>query len=117
MKYFKPEEFKCKCGCDRNEMMPTTLEKLDKARELAGVPFKITSGYRCEAHNKVVGGKSESAHTQGYAVDIEASMSPSRYAILKALLAVGFTRIGIGKTFIHADDAPMLPQKVIWEYN
>jgi uncharacterized protein YcbK (DUF882 family) len=116
MKYFKPDEFKCKCGCGRNEMMPSTLEKLDKARGIAEVAFKITSGFRCEAHNRAVGGKSESAHTQGYAVDIEASMSPSRYSIVKALLEVGFTRIGVGKTFIHADDSPNLPQNVMWEY-
>lgn len=116
MKYFKIEEFKCKCGCGRNEMMPSTLEKIDKARELAGIPFKITSGYRCKAHNAAVGGKSEGAHTSGYAVDIEASTSPSRYLIIKSLLEVGFTRIGVGSTFIHADDDPTKPQKVIWEY-
>ncbi len=116
MKYFKIEEFKCKCGCGRAEMMPTTLEKLDKARELANIPFKITSGYRCDKHNKAVGGKSEGAHTSGYAVDIEASTSPARIAIVKALLEVGFARLGIANNFIHADDDPTKPQKVMWVY-
>ena len=116
MKYFKLEEFKCKCGCGRAEMMPSTLEKLDKARELANVPFKINSGYRCNAHNAAVGGKSEGAHTTGYAVDIEASVSPSRHKIVKALLDVGFTRIGVANSFIHADDDPTKPQEVMWVY-
>lgn len=116
MKYFKIEEFKCKCGCGRAEMMPSTLEKLDEARELAKVPFKITSGYRCNAHNARVGGKSEGAHTSGYAIDIEASTSPTRLAIVKALLEVGFSRIGIANGFIHADDDPTKPQKVMWVY-
>ncbi len=116
MKYFKIEEFKCKCGCGRAEMMPQTLEKLDKARELAGVSFKITSGYRCNAHNASVGGESEGAHTRGYAVDIEASTSPTRLSIVSALLQVGFTRLGIAKTFIHVDDDPSRPPKVMWLY-
>lgn len=117
MKYFKIEEFKCKCGCERAEMMPSTLDKLDKAREIAGIPFKVNSGYRCEAHNKAVGGKSEGAHTSGYAIDIEASVSPSRYLILKSLLEAGFNRIGIANGFIHADDDPSKPPKVIWTYS
>lgn len=116
MKYFKIEEFKCKCGCGKAEMMPSTLEKLDKARELAGIPFKITSGYRCDKHNAAVGGKSEGAHTSGYAIDIEASTSPARLSIIKALITVGFDRIGIANTFIHADDDPCKPPKVMWVY-
>ena len=32
------------------------LSRLDQARSLADIPFRITSGYRSEAHNlKVVG--------------------------------------------------------------
>lgn len=116
MKYFKIEEFKCKCGCGRAEMMPSTLEKLEKARELANTPFKINSGYRCDAHNRAVGGKSEGAHTNGYAVDIAASVSPSRYEIVKALIQVGFNRVGIADSFIHADDDPSKPAKVMWVY-
>ena len=47
------------------------LQKLDRARDVAGVPFIITSAYRCEQHNKNVGGKPNSAHLRGYAVDIK----------------------------------------------
>lgn len=116
MKYFKSEEFECKCGCKSNDMQPVTLAKLEMARALAGVPFVITSGYRCEVHNKAVGGKSESAHTKGYAVDIKAVGSSERYSIVFALMSVGFTRLGFSKTFIHVDNDPSLPQKVIWDY-
>ncbi|HET8689242.1 MAG TPA: D-Ala-D-Ala carboxypeptidase family metallohydrolase [Methanosarcina sp.] len=116
MKHFKMEEFICKCGCGQNQMIPETLDRIDKAREIANVPFKVTSGYRCVAHNAAVGGKSEGAHTTGHAVDIEASVSPNRFLIVDALLKVGFNRIGIGKTFIHADDDPTKPPKVMWEY-
>lgn len=115
-KYFKLEEFACKCGCGDNEMKHSTLRKLDLARELSGIPFVITSGYRCKAHNERVGGKSQSAHTRGYAADIKASDSRSRYLIVDSLLAAGFSRIGIAKTFIHVDDDPSLPDLVMWDY-
>lgn len=97
-------------------MHPSTLEKLDFARTIANIPFIITSGYRCEAHNEAVGGKSNSAHTRGRAADIKATDSRSRFLIVEALLAAGFTRIGVAKTFIHADDDPTLPQEVMWDY-
>lgn len=116
MRYFRMEEFQCKCGCKSNGMQASTIEKLEKAREKADIPFSITSGYRCKAHNRAVGGKSGGAHTLGYAVDIGASVSPNRYLVVKSLLDAGFTRIGIGKNFIHADDDPSKPPNVMWEY-
>jgi hypothetical protein len=50
-----------------SKMNPDFLLKLDKARGIAGVPFKINSGYRTESHNKKVGGTPNSAHTKGFA--------------------------------------------------
>lgn len=113
--YFKPEEFACK-HCGVSQMNPQTVEKLNKAREIAGVPFAITSGYRCKAHNDAVGGKSEGAHVSGHAVDISATNSRPRFQIVDALLKAGFTRLGIAKTFIHVDDDPTKDPQVIWMY-
>ena len=92
------------------------LVKLDTARHKAGIPFKINSGYRTIAHNKKVGGKRNSSHRKGLAVDIKSKDSRSRSIILKSLLSVGFTRIGIGKTFIHVDDDLKKAQNVTWLY-
>lgn len=97
-------------------MKESTVGRLDVAREKAGIPFVITSGYRCEAHNRAVGGVEMTAHTQGRAVDIKCSDGRSRAIIVKAGMQAGFTRIGVAKTFIHLDDAPDLPQNVIWTY-
>jgi len=80
------------------------------------VPFAITSGYRCAAHNARVGGKSNSAHTRGRAADVRTSDSRTRYLVIRAALEAGFTRIGIAKTFIHLDDDPSLTQQVVWDY-
>ena len=92
------------------------LEKLDEAREIADLPFKINSGFRTFRHNKKVGGKSDSSHLRGLAVDISCTDSRSRYYIITALLEAGFNRIGVGDTFIHVDDDKEKSKNVIWTY-
>lgn len=92
------------------------LERLDRARELANTVFNINSGYRTLSHNKVVGGKMNSSHLKGLAVDIEATDSRSRAKILSALVTVGFHRIGIAKSFIHVDADDTKDPMVVWLY-
>ncbi len=115
MKYFNKSEFVCKC-CGQGEISQELMNKLDKAREIAGVPFKITSGYRCEAHNHYIGGKNGSSHTKGLAVDIACEYSPPRYKIMEALGKVGINRIGMAEDFIHCDIDKDKAQNVIWVY-
>jgi hypothetical protein len=43
--------------------------------------------------------------------------STQRYATLKGLFLVGFSRIGIGKNFIHVDDDSEKAMKVVWLYD
>lgn len=116
MIHFKLAEFTCKCGCGQTPMNHSTIEKLDKAREIAGIPFIITSGYRCEAHNRAVGGRSNSAHTRGWAADIKALTARERFIIMNAAIKAGFSRIGVANSFIHVDDDPTLVQQVVWNY-
>lgn len=110
-KYFKNKEI---AG-----LKPELVEKLDKARGIAGVPFIIESGFRTPEHNKEVGGVENSAHTKGLAVDLRCNNSVNRFKIVSALLNVGFKRIGISykRNFIHADIDTSLPQEVIWGYD
>ena len=115
IKHFKPQEFDCPC-CGANMMQQEFMDRLDKAREIAGIPFRITSGYRCPRHNAKVGGVPNSAHTKGLAADIQVLESNERWKILRALLALGFCRIGIGENFIHVDMDKSKPQRVIWTY-
>jgi uncharacterized protein YcbK (DUF882 family) len=92
------------------------LSKLDDARELAGIPFKINSAYRTPEHNAKVGGKPNSSHLKGLAVDISATDSRSRFIVLEALMRVGFNRIGVAKSFIHVDDDKEKSERVVWVY-
>jgi zinc D-Ala-D-Ala carboxypeptidase len=59
----------------RDEIIPhlTFLaSRLENVRELVGQPVFVTSGYRCPALNKLVGGARDSDHTYGLAADIHA---------------------------------------------
>jgi len=50
------------------------------------------------------------------AVDINIDGSANRFAIYEALRKVGFKRLGIAKTFIHADIDPDKSPNVMWVY-
>ena len=97
-------------------LRPELLEMLDKAREIAGIPFKILSGLRSDTYNKQIGGATNSAHLRGYAVDIYCKDSEARARIWLALVAVGFERFGIDKNYIHVDCDPSLPSPRVWHY-
>lgn len=114
--YFDPDEFKCNCGCKQNKMDSRFCGRLDFARSQAGVPFIINSAYRCPTYNKTVGGKPNSAHTLGCAVDIAVANSHQRFKILESLIRGNFNRIGIANSFIHVDDDRTKPKEVCWLY-
>lgn len=48
-----------------------TEKILEPLRIAWGSPIKVTSGYRCDALNRAVGGVSTSAHRLGYAADLQ----------------------------------------------
>ena len=118
LKYFKLSEFDSpdKLGSG-SKMDKKFLEKLDYARHNAGLPFKINSGYRTKEWNMHIGGRVGSSHIKGLAADIHCNGSRDRALIVKALIQVGISRIGIGKTFIHCDVDKQKDQDVIWLYN
>lgn len=123
LKYFNFDEFDSpdedgsgSPTTDGGKMSISFLHKLDEARAIAGVPFKITSGYRSEKHNATVNGRVGSSHLKGVAVDISCKTSADRTKIINALVKVGLgRRMGIAKTFIHTDDDKDKPA-AIWLY-
>jgi len=115
--FFEYGEFNSPDAPDSYEQMNVAfLNKLTKAREIASIGFKITSGYRTPEHNEKVGGVPNSSHTLGHAVDIYAPTSRQKYIIINALLQAGFNRIGVAKNFIHVDDDPSKNEDVIFTY-
>ena len=84
------------------------LKKLDKARDIAKIPFKITSGFRTPQHNERLRkqgykASANSSHLKGCAADIYCKDSGTRQKIVNGLIMAGFTRIGIADSFIHCD--------------
>ena len=114
-KYFSNDEFK-RVACTRSQINDDSLRRLDRAREIAGIPFILNSAYRSPETDRASGRSGKGAHTLGKAFDVSCVDSRSRYLIVLGALSAGFTRIGIGKTFIHMDDAFELPTPRIWLY-
>jgi len=116
LKFFSLSEFDCPSLPNSGKNMDINfLYKLEHARELAAIPFRITSGYRSVKHNKEVGGVQNSSHLFGLAADIAVGSGKERYIILNALIRAGFKRIGVAKGFIHCDTDDSKPDSV-WTY-
>ena len=119
IKYFNLSEFDCPSDSGSGDNMCLSfIKKLDDAREIAGIPFKINSGYRSINQITKVGGVKSSSHMNipCNAVDIHIGSSSERYKIMSAAIKVGINRIGIGKNFIHLDTDKKKSQELVWHY-
>ena len=95
-KNFTKSEFECPCGCGQQSVDTELAEKLQLIRDKVDRPLKITSGYRCIAHNAAVGGSQNSKHRYGMAADwrtLNRTVNPVALGIIAQ--AVGFGGIGI----------------------
>tara|TARA_R100000742_G_C4278120_1_gene100612 strand:+ start:1330 stop:1764 length:435 start_codon:yes stop_codon:yes gene_type:complete len=123
IKFFKLSEFDSPDSPGSGQNMDLDfVRKLDICREIAGVSFKINSGYRTKQYNedlKKRGYKASnnSAHLKGLAADISTPNSEIRYKILSAIIRCNFfNRIGIGNSFIHVDTDNTKTPEVCWHY-
>lgn len=108
-KNFKSNEFACQGkGCCSSVLIDDDLvEYLQQIRDYFDSPVTITSGYRCEKHNKAVGGATGSRHTKGQAADI--MVKGAKPAVVAAYAeSIGVRGIGLYETtrdgyFVHID--------------
>lgn len=116
-KYFSENDFqKAVPACKMSDIRRTSLERLDRAREVAGIPFILSSAYRSPEYEKKKGRSGSGAHTEGCAFDVRCCDSRSRWLVVFGAIVAGFTRIGIAKNFVHLDDSERLSHPVIWLY-
>lgn len=112
-KNFTSAELECPC-CGAVEMNRFFMTALQTLRDDVGVPLYISSGFRCEKHNKKVKGANKSKHLIGMAVDIALdSLSSenihdliyyiSSFSEREATKDLGFTGMGIYSKHIHFD--------------
>ncbi len=101
-------------------MDPEFIKMLQKVAKKTDLPIFdwINSGARSAYWNTKVGGVANSAHKMPSckAADIKTSSKEIRDRIIQAAKEVGFTRIGIGSTFVHLDNDKTKPQYVAWGY-
>jgi hypothetical protein len=107
---FKSTEFDChgKNCCGSTKIDEQLVVYLQKIREHFGKSITISSGYRCEKHNKSVNGATSSRHAKGMAADIIISgVAPAEVA--KYAESIGVKGIGLyekkhcGDDFVHID--------------
>lgn len=75
IRYFRREEFACKCGgryCNGYpaQMQETVVRIADAARAHFGRPAHVVSGLRCQKWNALQGGVANSQHQYGEAIDL-----------------------------------------------
>lgn len=105
MEYFKESEFACRC-C--RQLPPSARENiralvdnvLDPARRKLGKPVFVNSGYRCEKHNKEVGGVTNSQHLRGEAADLRIDGKPEKLARIIVENGV-YDQVIVYPTFVH----------------
>ena len=106
---FKSNEFDCKGDgcCEATKIDEQLLAYLQDIRTHFNSPVNINSAYRCETHNKNVGGAKSSKHMAGCAADIKVkNVEPAEVA--KYAESIGVLGIGLYDTdkdghFVHID--------------
>lgn len=108
-KNFQYKEFDCHGqGCCSTTIIDEKLvEYIQQIRDHFGKPVTITSPYRCEVHNRRVGGATKSYHMRGQAADIVVQGVSSR-EVAKYAESIGILGIGLYETskdgyFTHID--------------
>ena len=96
------DKFKCPC-CGKCPEIPLELQAKIYDLELLCGPLTLNSGFRCEEHNKKIGGKPNSTHLQGLAADLKSKMKVPIETLRQAAESIGFEGIGVYDNFIHVD--------------
>ena len=100
--HFKLREFQSRDGADKVLISDELLAKLEELRAYGGFVITINSGYRSAAHNKKVGGASNSSHTRGLAADVKGKKDGS-YVSAKLICALCQTLGFDGVAYINAN--------------
>ena len=100
---FRVREFACEDGTDSIFIHPFIPLVCQMVRNYFDMPFTPNSAYRTIAHNKNVGGATNSSHTRGRAVDIPANkgVTPNQLYDFVDKLFGNWGEVGIYSWGIH----------------
>jgi hypothetical protein len=111
-KYFKMDDFTCRCnfsGCHEQKISKQIVYKLDLLREKYGKAIIVTSGYRCDKYQAYLRRTLPAGHTvakrsthqEGHAADITGADVEKLYELApEFFMAIGDAR---KKHFLHVD--------------
>lgn len=102
-KNFNRSEFECKClDCGLDTVDAELLAALQDIRDKFG-PLRITSGHRCEDHNKAIGGNANSYHLHGRAADFQ-PLKADIIEVANYIESLDWQHgLGVYDSFIHLD--------------
>lgn len=88
---------------------------LEQIRSRLGAPLHITSGYRCAALNRAVGGAKRSAHMEGWAADFVAPGFGSPLQIVRDLQgsAIPFDKLIQEGAWVHVSFHPAARRQIL----
>ena len=86
----------------KNNVQALVVDVIQPARDYIMAPIIISSGYRCDELNKLVGGVETSQHRKGEAADIRSPFH-TPLAIARAIvsLELPFDQLILYPTFVH----------------
>lgn len=93
----------CVPSCKERQLHSRLIDSLKLAQAYFGENFKINSAFRSLSWEHSKGRSGFSSHCKGLAVDIATKDHEYRRRLVLALSFAGFVRIGIAKSFVHAD--------------
>lgn len=111
-KNFNSYEFRCglgrPCSCQTTLIDKKLVEILQMIRDhWPGHAVHITSGYRCPAYNRSIGGATGSYHSKGMAADITVDgvvpREVAKYAESIGVLGIGLYETQADGFFVHVD--------------
>lgn len=108
IQHFNRGEFRCKCGKYCNgfpaEMDPELIRNAERVREHFESPCIVSSGVRCEKHNKAVGGVVTSRHLSGKAMDfcVRNFSATTVLAYVQSLPGIRYA-YAIDRNYVHMD--------------
>lgn len=102
---FRVREFACKDGSDYIPIDDDLVGFLQRIRNWAGAPVKITSGYRSPAYNATIKGASKNSyHTKGRAADIVVEgKSIYKVAAFAEAIGAGGVERNEDTNYVHID--------------
>ena len=110
---FNLEEFSCPC-CSRVSADFRLVTGLQELREILNKPILVNSAFRCDNHNRSVGGAVNSNHMTGTAADIIVPGIEPLDLLVIAESTVWLNGFGVAERYLHVDVRRF---REYWYYN